>query len=353
MKKFLGWALALALLCAPCAGFAQEALVLTATVEAAEEIALKAPASGELAPFQLRAGDALEAGQNALLVELVNAYAPADGVVADVYVRAGDIADAAVSRYGAALKLDYADRYQVSGSVRGSSNNVENRDLRVGTPVFLRSVNGDHFANGLIIEVNGQSFTAQVLGGDLVFTERVDVYRSEGYESNTRLASDASLSAVPPLAVTASGTIVSVAVAPGQAVRAGDLLFSYVPDELEPSRRGLENATSVAPDVACVVTGVSVQQGASVQKGQTLFTACPLGSYELVAMAEEGELTAIHTGDEAIARFEELGVAATATVTGVSWLGSDAGDVSEYAVYLSFEAVEGVRLGMHAVVEWP
>ncbi len=352
MKRMICAALGLMLAATPVAlaESGGEALILTATVEGLTPVALKAPASGELAAFDVREGDVLEAGQAVFSVEPIRVYADLDGTVADVYVKAGDIADAAVSRYGAALYLEHAERYQAQATTRTGYNTVENRDLRVGMKVYLRSANEKHFADGVITAVDEPAFTVQVLGGDLVYNQDVKIYREPDYNSKSLLART-KLSVVAPYAVTASGTVTEVAVAPGDAVKAGDYLFSYVPDTLEPERRGAQDATAVKTPEKLIVTAVHVQQGASVQKGQALLTAIPAGRYQLKAQVEEGDAHLIQAGDEMTVRFEELDMPAVeARVTAVSPLGT-AEDVSRYAVYLAFDAPEGVWPGMHATLE--
>ena len=216
MKRIICAALGLMLAAAPVAlaESGGEALILTATVEGLTPVVLKAPASGELAVFDVREGDVLEAGQTVFAVEPIRVYADLDGTVADVYVKAGDIADAAVSRYGAALYLEYAERYQAQATTRTGYNTAENRDLRVGARVYLRSANEKHFADGVITAIDGVAFTVQVLGGDLVYTQDVKIYREADYNSKSLLART-KLSSIAPYAVSASGTVTDVAVAPG------------------------------------------------------------------------------------------------------------------------------------------
>lgn len=325
-------------------------LMFTATVEPAQELAVKAPASGELEPFTLRAGDVLAAGDSLFAIQPQTVYAEADGTVAAVYVAQGDAADGAMNRYGAAMQIDYLDRYQYTGSIANSRNTVENRDLHVGTAVYFRSDDKEETADGVITQVDGRSFTAQVIGGDLDFTERVDVYRLPDYKE-ANLLSEGRLTALAPYSVTASGTVLSVHVKPGDTVKAGDALLTYVPDVLAPQARTLTAATQVTAESDWVVLSVSAQQGGSVQKGQALATVCPLGDYQLVIHAEEGDIGRFVPGAVMRVTFEELDmepVEATVTSTGV--LGAT-GDVSTYPVYLRFEAPEGVLLGMHATVE--
>ena len=351
MKKTLCLTLALCLALAAMPAAAQEdALLLTATVEGLDPVVLRAPASGTLAPFSVRAGDVLSAGDTVFSIEPQRVYAEIEGVVADVYAQAGGSADAAVSRYGAVMYLDYANRYQIEATNRTGYNTAENRNLRVGMPVYLRSANERHFADGRITAVNGAQFTVEVIGGDLVFTEDVKIYRDPEYDNKTLLAR-ANLSAVQPYAVTASGTVTDMAVQPGDTVQPGDYLFSYVPDVLDPDRRGAQQPTAVSAPEALIVTEVSVQPGASVQKDQALLTAIPAGRYRLRALADEADVGRIAAGDTMTVTFEEAGLpAAQAVVTAVSALGEDDGEASRYAVWLDFDAPEGTLPGMHATV---
>ncbi len=325
-------------------------LLFTATVEPARELAIKAPASGELDSFTLAAGDTVKAGQALFGIAPQTIYAEADGTVAAVYIAAGDAADGIMNRYGAVMHIDYAERYQFTGSVSNSRNTVENRDLHVGTPVYFRSGNKEHAAEGIITHVDGRSFTAQVLGGDLDFTERLEVFRDADYSEAARL-SEGRLTAVAPYGVAASGTALQVLVKPGDIVKAGDALLTFVPDTLAPENRSLKAATQVAAPEDCVVLTVAAQQGGTVQKGQLLATVCAAGDYRLVINAEEGDVHRFTPGAKLIVTFEELElppVEATVEYTGALGAG---GDVSTYPVYLTFDAPEGVLLGMHATVE--
>lgn len=327
-----------------------DGLILNATVSPSRTVAVKAPATGALAPFQVRVGDVLSEGETVFEVEPVRVYADIDGTVAAVYVTEGGIADAAVTRYGAVMQIEYAQRYEIAANAATGYNSAENRDLHVGTPVYLRSSNESHFADGVITSVSGLQFTVQVLGGDLVFTQDVKIYREADY-ANKSLLARGKLSAIAPCAVCASGTVTEVAVKAGDEVKVGDYLFSYVPDVLEPQLRGSEDATKVKAESDLIVTALSVQQGAGVQKDQVLMEAVPVGEYELTAYAEEGSVHAFCVGDTLTVRFEELDIPAVeATVAGISPLGSE-GDVSKYEIRMDFEAPEGVWLGMHATVE--
>lgn len=350
MKRFAALLLALILICSAAAA-ETESLILTGTVEAAHTTVLKAPASGELAPFTVRAGDVLSRGETVFSIEPVKVYAPVDGTVAGVFIQAGSIADAAVSRYGAAMYLDYAQRYEISASMRTGYDHADNRDLRVGMPVYVRSVNEKHFADGFITNVSGTSFTVAVQGGDLVYNQDVKIYRTADYEHESLLARS-ELSTVAPYAISASGTVTDVAVSYGDAVKAGSYLFSYVPDELEPALRAKKDALWAKAAEDWVVQTVQVENGAKVQKDQVLLTAVRAGDYELVAQAAEDEVSRIAVGDGFTAHFEELDTEPVeAVVSAISPLGTNNGEETTYAVYLDFAVPQGVWIGMHATLE--
>ena len=352
LKRLLPLLLA-ALLCVAPAMAQEGSMILSATVEAVQTVALNAPASGELAPFTVRAGDTAAEGEPLFTVKPVKVYAPIDGTVSGMFAKPGDIASGVTGRYGAILYIDYADRWQLQGSTRTGTDRAENRDVRIGQQVYLRSNNEENFADGVITAMDSAtgSISVQVIGGDLKYNHTIRVYRTPDYDYNALIARG-TLSTVAPAAVTASGTIIEVAVSNGEKVHAGDYLFSYVPDELAPERRGQADATVASAPADWIITAVNVQPGASVQKGQTLLTAIREGDYQLTAQAKEEEVSRIAVGDVFSVCFEELDIAPVeGTVTAVSPMGSTAGDETTYTIRLSFAVPEEVWPGMHAVIE--
>lgn len=325
-------------------------LIISAKVIAREEWALKAPVSGNLLPYALREGDAVPAGSTLFSIQPKSVYADVEGTVAAVYAQPGDSADGAVDRFGSVVAIEHANRYEIKTNYYSGYNSSTNRTLYVGTPVYLLSINEKHSAQGVITSVSGANFTVAVMGGDLVYTERVRIYRDPSHEDKYRLARG-DLSVVAPALATASGTVLSVAVKLGDPVKPGDLLFTYVPDALEAGLRNSADATNLTAPADLIVHKILVSQGASVQKDQSLMTAYPAGQYQLLGQVEEGDVASLSPGDKVNVRFEELGLGPVeATVASISPLGSEE-DTSRYAVYFDFEAPAGVLLGMHGTVE--
>ena len=78
----------------------------------------------------------------------------------------------------------------------------------------------------------------------------------------------------------------------------------------------------------------------------------PAGTYRLKAQATETDVDRIAAGDEMTVSFDELDLPpVTATVTAVDPLGDGGEETSRFAVWLDFEAPDGVLPGMHATVQ--
>ena len=324
----------------------QNPLTLTAVVVGETETALKAPISGELLPFTLAVGDRVSAGDTLLSITVKTLYAPMDGSVSAVYAKPGDIASAISSRYDALVQLEYPSRWELRCNAMSGYSSLENSDLRVGTPVYLRANNKSHRGNGVITAVEGRSFVVAVLDGDLVYDQSVNVYRTEDYDAKALLA-QARISAVAPLALNISGTVVSVTAKRGDMVKAGDPLLCYVPDELEPALRTLAEPGILSAPTDGAVQSLTATPGATVSKGQVL--GILRTGMRLSARVNEDELAALAVGQKARATFDALGLEAEATILSISQLGTDA-ETSQYTVLLTCDCPEGTRYGMHATV---
>ncbi len=360
MKKLLSVLLVLALCITPMYALlavaetstAEDSIMLSATVQAKTDIAIKAPASGELLPFTLQAGDGVTEGEWLFGVEAQTVYADIDGTIASVYISSGDVASTAMAIYGSVMQIEFANRYELYCNTNNGYDSNESKNLYVGTPVYLREkYSTEYTAEGQIVSVNGRNFTVAIDGGDLRYDETINVYSDADYTSKNLLSSS-SLSIIDPYQLSGTGTIVEVFVQRGDEVAIGDALFSYVPDVLEPENRGQIDALNVTAETDLVIQSVSVTQGASVQKGQVLAMAKDLSDLELVAMVEERDLAKVEVGQVFYLSFDEVGMSdLTATVASISPMGTTSVDLTEYQVTFDFEQTEGILIGMHATLE--
>lgn len=322
-------------------------LLLVAQVTAVEEAALTAPFSGEIAPFTLRSGDLVKQGEEAFRVLPREAYAEMAGTLAAIHVKPGQSAAAAAQRYGAVMQIMPEDRFELHCSMRTGYNSKENRDLQVGTSVYIRSSDGKQTAQGEIFSVSGMNFSVAVRGGNLLFDEEARVYRTEDYADKSLLGR-AKPTVVQPYKVQGGGTVLSVAVEKGAKVQEGDLLYTYAPETL--SAEQVKNGGQVIAMRDLIINTVQITPGAQVAQGQVLATAYPASSLGLTARAQEGDLAMLTPGTQAAVTFEELGLPPLpATVESVSRLGAGE-DTALYQVYLSFEAPDTVLLGMHGTL---
>ena len=160
----------------------------------------------------------------------------------------------------------------------------------MGTPVYLRSANEKHFADGRITSVNGSQFTVQVLGGDLVYTEDVKIYREPDYNNKTLLAR-AELSIVQPLRHIRFGHADRPGRAPRRRGASGRLSFQLRARLLGAALRVEANPPPSPLAEPDRYGGSASCPGASVQKDQALHQRhSHSGFYRLKAQATEADV---------------------------------------------------------------
>lgn len=323
-------------------------LLLTGTVGFRREDALKAPVTGDLAPFDWRVGDVVKAGETAFAVAPETAYATLTGTVGETFAAPGDDAAAIQARYGMLMALEYANPLIVSASTRTAYDKPANKRVALGETIYIRSRESARYTGvGRVVKVSGMDFTVEVTSGNLRFDESVNLYRDPKYDDTTRVAR-ATVSALDATAVTCAGTVLAVHKARGDAVKPGDPLLDYVPDVLAPDEYKGDDTLRVAAEADRVLTQINATQGMSVQKGQVLAMWADASALRLTANVAEGDVGRLSPGMRATITFEDLNVPKIAgVVVGISSVGSQA-DESEYAVSIDFDAAPGILSGMHA-----
>jgi biotin carboxyl carrier protein len=322
-----------------------ETLILSGTVEAAGSVTIFAPFGGTVGPFDLAAGDAVQAGDTLFALETQKVYAPCDGVVGTIFAQPGDSAAYVGGRYGGLCAIEPDVRLTVTGNAAQGYDSEANRFIHIGEPVYLRSVNSpSRTGTGRVVHVDGMLYTAEIYDGTLWVNENVNVYRSETYENTSRIGKGPA-ARVNPVLVGGEGVVLRAAVLEGARVHRGDLLFELVggtPDGKFPY------APDITVPVGGVAASVAVTAGQTVVRGQALAVIHRMDEVLLTGFLREVDLPRVAVGSPVTAQLDAMpGVSFEGVVEGIGGIGTPGHDgYAEYAVSIRFTPQEGVRLGM-------
>lgn len=356
-KRILTGALICALL-TPCA--LAETISFTGTVAAKSTSEVYAPIGGTVESVNAVAGQQVRAGDVLATLATTKVYAPEDGVVTGLFAQAGDSADSVKERYGAVLCIEGESVYTISASTENAYNTTENKFVHVGENVYLSCYSdGSHSGSGVITAIEGTSYTVEVTSGEFLIGETVNVYRGESATTAERIGRG-TLGRRNPTAVSASGSIVSIAVQDGDSVQKGDLLF----ETLEGSFDGYYmSGNEILATADGVVAQINLSQGGRLEKGSVAAVLYPEGAMQIQAQIAEANLGLIHVGDpveielnwnsDAEVRYtgvvSMISAIADSSASGGSGETASSGDVT-YTVYIDFTPDADTRYGMTAVV---
>ena len=359
MKKLFGLMIALVLLAEGCA-FA-ETVSFEGTVTAGAAVEIYAPIGGTVGTVLAEAGRTVKAGDALAELTTEKVYAEESGTVTGVFGQPGDSADTVSKKYGAVMYIEGKSVYTISASTDKAYDSAETKFVHAGEQVYLVSYSdSDHTGTGVITSIEGTSYTVEVLGGEFLIGETVNVYRGGEAKAAARIGRG-TLSRKTPTAVSGSGSIVSFAVADGDTVERGDLLF----ETLDGSFDGLYmSGSTITSSVAGTVAQVNAKQGEKLQKGSVAAVIYPEGSMRIEAQVPETDLANLKEGDAVEIELiwnqdDEIvypGVisAISAIAAGSSGNGAQ-GDSGEnaYTVYVDFTPDADTRYGMNAIVSTP
>ena len=356
-RRILTGALACALL-TPCA--LAETISFTGTVAAKSTSEVYAPIGGTVESVHAVAGQQVRAGDVLATLATTKVYAPEDGVVTGLFAQAGDNAETVAQRYGAVMYIEGASVYTISASTENAYNTTENKFVHVGENVYLSCYSdGSHSGTGVITAIEGTSYTVEVTSGEFLIGETVNVYRGESATTAERIGRG-TLGRRNPTAVSASGSIVSIAVQDGDSVQKGDLLF----ETLEGSFDGYYmSGSQILATADGVVAQIGLSQGGRLEKGSVAAVLYPEGAMQIQAQIAEANLGLIHVGDpveielnwNSDAEVHYTGVVsmisaiADSSASGGSGESANSDNVT-YTVYIDFTPDADTRYGMTAVV---
>ena len=358
MKRQLKTILTGATLCALlCPAALADTISFTGTVAAGETKEIYAPIGGTVETVAVEPGQAVRAGDVIATLATEKVYAPESGVITGLFGQSGDSAETIAQRYGAVLYIEGESVYTIAASTDNAYNKTENKFVHVGEAVYLSCYSdGAHTGTGVITAIEGTDYTVEVRSGDFLVSEMVNVFRGESTASANRIGRG-TLNRKNPTAVTAEGSIVSFAVADGDAVQRGDLLFETLSGSFDGLYMSGSDILAVADGV---VAQVNLEQGAKLEKGNVAATLYPEGAMRVEAQLEEANLSAVSVGDpvsveliwnqdEEVSYPGEISMI-SAVATASEGANGDQDSAVTYTVYVDFTPDANTRYGMSAVV---
>lgn len=337
----------------------------TGTVASGATNEVYAPIGGTVETLYVSAGDKVTPDTVLAALRTTKVYATEDGTVTGIFCQPGDNAETISSRYGAVMYIEGDTKYSMSVSTEYAYDSVETQYVRVGEKVWIKSrSNSSHKGTGMITAISGTNFTVELDSGSFLSNESSEVFRESSTAAASRLGRG-NVVRKDPVAVSASGSIVSIAVKDGDTVKRGDLLL----ETLDGSFDGLYmSGTNLYAGVSGVVSKVNVEQGSAVQKNAVVAAIYPEDSMRIEASVYEDDLSYISIGMPVQVELnwnQDDDIKYSGTITGISHTaqakatnsaaGSASGSTTEsdtvnYTVYISFTPDESTRYGMSAVI---
>ena len=354
MKKAISLLL-LAALMTGCLSTAAMAYELNGTVVSAVTQNITSVYGGTVEDVPVHVGQTVRAGETVAVLKTAKVYAKESGRVY-FFGSAGDDGETLTATYGAVAYLEPEIAYSVTGSTKYAYDSAANKTIHPGETVMLRSTEGDSTGRGLITSVADSSFEVLVTSsGDLLSGDTVNIFRSGNYQATNRIGRG-SVVRRGPVAYDAVGIITSYAVASGQKVNKGDLLFETLSGAYQGETEGF---TLIKAPVDGVIASILVNPGAAVAEGGDIVTIYPTDTLRVEVAAPESDWVSIHVGDPVkveLTYANDGDKTLNGTVESISTVGtastSEETDEATFSVYISLTDADlgGVAYGMNAIV---
>lgn len=324
-------------------------LTLSGHVVAGETALVTAPYGGHVEPFKARQGDLVAADDTLFTIKPTEVYAPCDGTVVGLRPEVGDDAAFIQDRYGALLYLEPSNPFLIETDTKYAYNAEANHNIHIGEVVYIESrVYLNKSGVGYITAVDGENYTVEVFGGNLVLNDDISIFREPDFASYSKIGSG-KIDRNKMVPITATGSVLSTHVAEGDMVRRGDLLLEMVDGTLP---RNVKAEKEIKAGVSGIIASIEAKAGNKVESQQVLATLYPTEGLQVAAEIHELDIANVRVGDSVRILF--LGLQTEEPIRGyidsISALStSETGD-AQYLVYVSFETPEQVRMGMNATI---
>lgn len=325
------------------------ALVVTeGTVTTGRSTTQLAAMGGMISSVNVQAGAYVQSGDIIARLNLEAYYAPCDGTIEAIFAETGSSAEDVSDKYGGVLSIAPESAYTLYATAEYAYESLRTQAIKSGQTVYMKcTTNGTHRGTGRITEIDGEIFTIEATGGEFYNGETVYIYLEDDYDTADRLGKGTVIASTVE-AVSAEGDIVNLYVGQGDFVEKGQLLFETVGAlDQGQSSAGLE----LCAETEGYVTAVYATENQRIDRGEVLIEICPIENLILTAYVPETEITALATGDAAIATFEltdEI-LRLNGTVVDISYL-PDGSEEVRYAVHIALECDDRIAPGMTASV---
>lgn len=359
MKKSIRTILALAMAAMlPTGAALAETISFDGTVTAASTCEVTSPLGGVVEHVAVKAGQSVKAGDVIAALRTDRTVADEAGTVTAVFGRVGDSAAAAAERYGAVLYIEGDVKYTVSADLRNAYSAVDTTFVHAGQPVWLRGKNNtDHTGTGVITMVDASSYTVEVLTGDFIVGESVNIYQAEEMRDAGRVGRGSIARKAPKAVTVETGTLVNIAVSAGDRVERGDLLFETLTGVCEPGQAD----AMIRASVDGVVASVSAVQAETVAEDTVVAVIYPADAMQIEGSVAESDLGSVTVGGQAAVTLSWNEDSAVVYDGEIAWISAiaDAADATaesaetSYTVCVTFTPDANTRYGMNATVEIP
>lgn len=330
------------------AAFSEGQLAFDGTVKADASVSVSAHIGGTADDVSLLSGQRVEKGDTIVMLKPETVYALESGTVRGIFGKSGDSISVVSGRYGAVLYVEPDYVYTVSASTSNAYNLDENKFVHTGEIVHLTCTDNTMLkGKGVITSVNGSDYTVEVTEGVFGIGDTVNIFREESRSTKSRIGRG-TVARVNPTAYTGSGSVYRMLVTEGQHVEAGEALFETLTGEFDGYYL---TGNAVVSDISGIVESVNTQNGATVNKGDSVITVYPDGCMYIEFLIGEMDLAGVKEGDTVEIEFlwnEGEVQRLKGEVTFISLIAN--GENAEYTARAAFEADENIRIGMTAVV---
>ena len=355
-KKFASLLTVLMVLCSFSLAYAADgnsSIEVEGSVVNVRELPVAATSAGTISDIQFSEGAHVSKGETIATLTTSKIYAREDGTV-QIFGDVGDSTEMLTERYGAVAYVEPAIRYTVSASTRNAYDDEENRIIHPGETVYLRGTSTlTDTGIGTVTQVNGSSFTVEIVSGSFIASEGVTVFRDSEYTNTSRIGKG-NTSRKDYSVYQGDGVVVRYHVASGDQVKKGDLLYETLAGDY--AGNGYDPTVIVSPEDG-IITSLSIQAGSSVSAGDKICSVYPDDSMRVQADIDEEGLNQLHLGDDVTIRFsyisggEYIQSGVIESISGVG-IADESGESEEsfYSAIIRMNEISDIRYGMSVTV---